>query len=49
MDSTNIELTIFRGKIPDSSKKKNLNLLLTSNYLHGIYIVLRIINNQKMI
>ena len=30
------------GKIPESSKKQNLNLVHTGNYLHGIYIVLGI-------
>ena len=31
------------GKIPESSKKQNLNLPHTSNYLHSIYIVFTII------
>ena len=30
-------------KSPESSKKQNLNLWHTSNYLHGIYIVLSIL------
>ena len=29
----------IQKKIPESSKKKNLNLLHASNYLHSIYIV----------
>ena len=29
----------IQKKIPESSKKQNLNLLHASNYLHSIYIV----------
>ena len=36
-------------KIPESSKKQNLNLLQTGNYLHSIYIVLGIISNLETI
>ena len=36
-------------KIPESSKKQSLNLPLTNNYLHSIYIVLGIISNLEMI
>lgn len=33
----------------DSSKKQNLNLPMTGNYLHSIDIVLSIINHLEMI
>ena len=36
-------------KIPESSKKKNFNLLHTDDYLHSIYIVLSILSNLEMI
>ena len=56
-DSTNHRSKIFTDKkIPESSKKQNLNLLHTGNYLHCIYsylhiiyIVLGIISNLEMI
>ena len=38
-----------KKKPPESSKKQNLNLLRTSNYLHSIYIVLGILSNLEMI
>ena len=31
-------------KIPESSKKQNLNLMCAGNYLHSMYIVLGIID-----
>ena len=40
--STNSRWKIFL-KIPESSKKQNLNLLGTGNYLHSFYIVFTII------
>ena len=50
MDSTNLGSKIFRkNKIPGSSKKQNLSLLCTSNYLRNIYVVLGIISNVEMI
>lgn len=30
---------VFFKKIPESSKKHNLNLMCTGNYLHNIHIV----------
>ena len=33
----------------EKSKKQILNLLLTSNYLHSIYIVLGVVSNLDMI
>ena len=36
-------------KIPESSKKQNLNLLCAGSYLHSIYIVLVVISNLEMI
>ena len=33
MDSTNCELKIFGGKIPENPQKENLNLLCASNDL----------------
>ena len=38
-DLTNLRLKIFWEKIPESSKKQNLNLLHAGNYLNSIYIV----------
>ena len=35
LDSNNQGLKIFRGKIPESFKKQNLNLLYKGNYLHA--------------
>ena len=40
---------IFEKIIPESFKKENLNLQLTDNYLHSIYIVLGIRSNLEMI
>ena len=40
---------IWKKKIPESSKKQNLNFLHSSNYLHSIHIVLCIISNLEMI
>ena len=34
-------------KIPECSKKQNLNLSFISSYLHGIYIVFSIISNLQ--
>ena len=48
VDSINCGPKIFRKKIPESSKKQNLNLLCTCNYLHSIYIVLGIISNPEI-
>ena len=39
----------YAKKFPKSSKKQNLNLSSTNNYLHNIYIVLGIISNLEMI
>ena len=40
----------IRGKkFPESSKKQNLNLPCSSNYLCSLYIVLDILSNLKMI
>ena len=39
----------IQKKIPESSRKQNLNLLHASNYLHSIYIVLGMISNLEMI
>ena len=36
-------------KIPESSKKQNLNLPQVSSYLHSIYIVLDIVSHLEMI
>ena len=36
-------------KTPESSKKQNLNLPRSGNYLHSIYIALGIISNLEMI
>ena len=49
MDSTNGGSKIFRKKIPESSKKQNLNLLHASNYLLSIYSVFGIGPNLEMI
>ena len=50
MDSTKLRLKIFgKKKIPQSSKKQNLNLRPANNYLYSIYIVLGIISNLEMI
>ena len=49
MNSTKHKWKIFKGKIPESSKKQNLNLLQPINYLHSIYIVLSFISNLEMI
>ena len=40
---------IFGEKNPESSRKKNLNLHCTSNYLHSTYIVLGTVSNLEMI
>ena len=40
---------IWGEKIPESSKKQNLNLLQAINYLHSTYILLYIISNLEMI
>jgi hypothetical protein len=40
MDSTNHGLKILRQKIPESSKKPNLNLPQSGNNFHSISIVL---------
>ena len=37
----------LRKKFPESSKKQNLNLLHSGNYLHSIYIVLGIICQSR--
>lgn len=49
LDSTNRKSKIFRGKkrIPESSKKHNLNLLPADNNLHGFYMVLGITTNYR--
>ena len=39
----------YSPKIPENSKKQNLNLPCTGNYLHSIYIVLGIVSNLDMI
>ena len=39
VDSSNHRSKIFGKKVPESSKKQNLNLLCTGDYLHSIYIV----------
>ena len=46
-DSTNCRLKIFfkKQQIPDSSKKQSLNVWITGNYLHSIYMALGIIYN----
>jgi len=36
------------GKVPESSKKQNLNLPQAGNYLHSIYIALDIVSNPEM-
>ena len=36
-------------KIPESSKKQNLNLLCAGTYLQSIYIALGIVSNPGMI
>ena len=38
-----------KKKTPEISKKQNLNLPCTSNYLHSVYIILGIISNLEMI
>ena len=38
-DSTNCRWKILGKKIPEISKKQNLNLLSAGNYLHSIYII----------
>lgn len=48
-DSRNQGSKIFKGKtFLESSKKQNLNLPCTGNYLHSVYIVLEIISGPKM-
>ena len=47
-DSTNCRWKIFGEKNRESSKKQNLNLLCTGNYLHRLYIALGIISNLQM-
>ena len=42
-DSTNSRSKISRKKIPESSKKQNLNLPHSGNYSHSIYLVFTII------
>ena len=44
MGSNNHRSKIFRKilKIPENSKKQNLNLLCTGNYLHSIYLYLQL-------
>ena len=37
------------NKIPEGSKKQNLNLPCSGSYLHSIYIVVGIISNLEMI
>ena len=49
VDSTKSGSKIFEKKVPKSSKKQNLNLPHTSNYLYSIYIILGIISNLEMI
>ena len=55
-----MQIKILRKRIPESTKKQNLNLLLHQqlssqqlhyiyNYLQSIYIVLGIISNLEMI
>ena len=48
VDSTNLDFKMFE-KNSEISKKQNLNLLHTSNYLHSTYIVLGIVSNLEMI
>ena len=46
-----VQLTQIKNiwkKIPESPQKANLNLPLTDNYLHSIYIVLGIVSNLEM-
>ena len=47
--STKLRSKIFGEKNPESSRKQNVNLLCTSNYLHSTYIVLDSISNLEMI
>ena len=56
VDSSNHRSKIFGKKVPESSKKQNLNLLCTGDYLHSIYIVftatyivLGVVSNLEMI
>ena len=50
MNASNCWLkNIHIKKFPESSKKQNLNLPSSGNYLHSIYIVLSIISKLEMI
>ena len=49
IDSANLRSKILRKKIPELSKKQNLDLPHAGNYLHSIYITSGTINNSKMI
>jgi len=49
MDSTNHGLKILRQKIPESSKKPNLNLPQSGNYFCSIFHCVSIISNLEMI
>lgn len=49
MDSTNHDLKIFEKKNLEASKKQNLSLLHSSNYLQSIYIVFSIVSNLEVI
>lgn len=47
--STKLNQKYLGKKNPESSRKKNLNLHCTSNYLHSTYIVLGTVSNLEMI
>lgn len=48
MDSTNHDLNIWKKNL-EASKKQNLSLLHSSNYLQSIYIVFSIVSNLEVI
>ena len=50
LGSASLEMENTWGKkVPESSKKQNLNLPHTGIYLHSIYIISSIISNLEMI